>query len=274
MRAITVREEMFEKESTPAVSIVTGTLNEMGNVGRFISSLYRELAGNTSFQVVVVDDGSTDGTASYLSGIAARDRRIKVILNGERRGLLNSNLQGIRAADGKYCIVMDSDLQHPVDRVRDIVRQLDSGADIVVCSRYIQGGSVGNRSPMRGLISRVAVFLTKAAIPGTRRSTDPISGFFGFKKGLLIPEAMPSFSYKTLTLILAMNRKTSLKEIPFRFQKRGAGDSKIVDGFGFVFNFIIELIGLRKRCLGMRTARIKYPYQSGGLETTGERSSH
>ena len=238
--AIVVTPSMVE------VSVITGTLNEIDNVKNFVDSIQKSLQPTYTYELVVVDDNSNDGTADYLEGISKIDKHVRPILNTFRHGLLNSNLQGIAESNGRLCVIMDSDLQHPPSKVVEVIEKLRADTDIVVCSRYLEGGSVGKRNPLRGIISRIAILLTKILIPGTRTSTDPISGFFGFKKPIEVPKAGSSNCCKTLTLILAMSQDKAVCEIPFQFGKRKAGESKSVQRLDFVPNFIIELLRLRQ----------------------------
>ncbi len=235
------------------VSVVTGTLNESGNIETFINSIESTLSQIESHEIIVVDDNSNDGTSELLGRMALDNRHLRFIVNPGRLGLLNSNLQGIGMSRGKFIVVMDSDLQHPSHNVIDVVKKLKSGSDIVICSRYTNGGSVGQRNPIRGVISRGAVFLARLLIPGARHSTDPISGYFGFRSGLLVPKCADGAFFKTLTLLLALNSDKTITEVPYAFGKRTAGESKIVSRWNFSIDYIMELILLRK--IVMRHAR-------------------
>ena len=243
------------------VSIVTGTLNESGNIENFINSIESTLSQIKSHEIIVVDDNSNDGTSELLGRIALDNGDLRFIVNSGRLGLLNSNLQGIGMSRGKFIVVMDSDLQHPTHNVIDVVNKLKSGSDIVICSRYTIGGSVGQRHPIRGMISRVAVFLARLLIPGARHSSDPISGYFGFRRGMLLPKSADGAFFKTLTLLLALNSDKKITEVPYSFGKRTVGESKIVSRWDFSIDYIFELILLRK--IAMRHAHHSLnPYSS------------
>lgn len=242
-----MRRYALRHREPPWVSIVAGTLNEIENIQEFIDATEDTLEGSIPYEIIVVDDGSDDGTAEYLDERALLDSRLKVIRNGKRMGLVNSNLIGIRSAIGKYKIVMDSDMQHPPEIIPKIVRKLVEGNELVICSRYAEGGSVGRRNGLRGLISRVAAVMSREAVPSLKRSTDPVSGYFGFTKDLSLPECCPGMTYKTLLHLAAANAKTVPSEVPYSFGNRQNGKSKIVSDWRFILNYIFELVSLRRK---------------------------
>ena len=125
---------------------------------------------------------------------------------------------------------MDADLQHPPDNLNDIYEKLKEGYDIVVASRYTDVSSPGNRKAMRGLISSVAGALAETYIRNARNTTDPLSGFFGFKKELRL-NIDERRRYKTLLFLIASNPNAKIGEIPYTFVEREKGESKIVSGF-------------------------------------------
>lgn len=241
-----MRSSTLRLRELPAVSVIAGTLNEIENIQEFIDSTEETLEGRFPFEIVIVDDGSTDGTAEYLQERATLDSRLKIIKNERRMGLVNSNLIGIRSARGNYRVVMDSDMQHPPETIPLVLDRLVGGSELVVCSRYAEGGSVGRRSGVRGLISRVAAALSREAVPSLKKSTDPVSGYFGFTKDLLLPDPCPGNTYKTLLHLAAANAKTIPSEVPYLFGNRQGGKSKIVTDWRFVLNYLQELVSLRR----------------------------
>jgi dolichol-phosphate mannosyltransferase len=141
---------------------------------------------------------------------------------------------------------MDADLQHPPDKLNDIYEKLKEGYDIVVASRYTDGGSPGNRKPLRGLISRVAAALAKTYIRNARNTTDPLSGFFGFKRGLRLNINEQWRGYKTLLFLIASNPNAKIGEIPYKFVEREKGESKIVSGLDFMRIYLTELVLIKR----------------------------
>lgn len=228
------------------VTVVAGALDEISNIGTFIDQVIHSLELRYDFEIVVVDDNSADGTREYLSARSELDRRIVPIFNEERKGLLCSHLQGIAISQGNYIVVMDSDLQHPPDKIIEIVEELRSGSDIAVCSRYVEGGSAGKRSPVRGIISRVAALLGRLALRRNDVAKDSVSGFFGFISKTRVPPLSFHFSFKTLLYVSAQNPNAKIKEIPFTFGNRVSGKSKIVNSWKFIPAYLVEVINIER----------------------------
>lgn len=238
-------ESVVEDEPI-SISVVAPTLNEIGNIENYIETVSDNLKHVGRFEIVVVDDNSVDGTKEFLSQRKSIDDHLRVVLNDKREGLSNSQLKGICLCSGNFKIVMDSDLQHPAENIRDIAKALDEGYDIVVCSRYVEGGSVGNRHPVRGIISRGAIMLTHILISRSRCLKDPVSGFYGFRKEMRTVTSGYCRGYKSLLYLLVMNENIKVKEIPFEFKKRNESSSKIVENWRFFIYYFMEVLYVAK----------------------------
>ena len=234
--------ESNEDDEPILISVVAPTLNEIDNIGNYIQSVSDNLKEIGRFEIVIVDDNSKDGTREFLSERKEVDPNLKVLFNDKREGLSSSQLEGIDLCNGDYTIVMDSDLQHPAEKIKDIVSKLEEGYDLVVCSRYVDGGSVGNRNPIRGVISRGAIALTHLFIAQSRSLKDPVSGFYGLRKGLKTSSSGYCRGYKSLLYPLVMNKGIRVTEIPFDFRKRVKSSSKIVANWRFFINYLMEML--------------------------------
>jgi dolichol-phosphate mannosyltransferase len=225
-------------------SIILCTINEFETLPKVVSKI--EGFVNFNYEIIFVDDNSTDGTRDFILDYERKHGNAKHIFNDSKRSLLIANYQGINAAEGKYIIIMDADLQHPAEKINDIYKKLNEGYDIVVASRYTDGGSPGNRKPVRGLISRVASALAKTYIRNARKITDPLSGFFGFRRGLRLDIDDRWRGYKTLLFLIASNPDINIGEIPYRFIERDRGNSKIVNGIDFIRIYLTELFLIKR----------------------------
>jgi dolichol-phosphate mannosyltransferase len=227
----------------PELTIVLATLNERTALPRLIEEIRRLCLA--SYEVVVVDDGSTDGTREFIADASKQDPRIRVVLHSGRRTLGPAIYEGVHSSQGEYVLVMDSDRQHPAQAIPRIISKLEEGATLVVASRYSYGGSVGDRSPVRAVISRTAEVLTKALLPESRRVSDPLSGFFGFRRVAFDNLGAPPRGYKPL---LAFLRRASgiVVEVPYVFGPRRGGESKIVASIRFIPNFLSEILNARR----------------------------
>jgi dolichol-phosphate mannosyltransferase len=215
---------------TPELTIVAPTRNEQDVIGAFIDRLDEALAGIHA-ELIVIDD-SDDETAAVV-----RERADKVGLElaiihrepGERDGGLGGAVvAGIAAARAPWVCVMDADLQHPPEAIEQLRAQADAaGSDLVVASRFRDGGSIAGLSPARRLVSRSLVGLARAAFPRRLRSvSDPLTGFFLIRRDRLDLAALRPNGFKILLEILIRSPRLSVSEIAFRFGVRPAGESK------------------------------------------------
>jgi len=240
-------------EATVRLSIVLAVLNERRNLPELFGRL--RAVPLPAWEAIVVDDGSTDGTRELVAELARSDRRVRLLLHDGAQTTVAAQAMGIREARGPYVVIMDSDLQHPPEVIAPLVAQLEAGAAIAIASRYAPGGTPGPRPPLRAVISRVAEALARLVLPAARRVSDPVSGFFAFRREAFVPLAPGTRGYKLVLFVLATARGMPIREVPFRFEPRSSGQSKLTRGSAFVRYFLVELILARR--LGDRSARAR-----------------
>lgn len=230
--------------SFPILSIVLATLNEAENLPPLLHRLWRVRLPR--FEVLVIDDGSTDGTREILTEAALSEPRLRLIWHEGKQTTLRAQCQGIAEAKGAYVIIMDADLQHPPEVLPAMVDRLAQGAFLVVGSRYARGGSAGPRSAVRWTISRGAEMTAKIFLSEARPVSDPVSGLFGFRRDVF-RRLDPSWrGYKLLLFLLVMARGQRVVEVGYQFEPRGSGASKVTQNTRFVRFFLTELL-LAKR---------------------------
>lgn len=208
-------------------TIVVPCRHEEGNVGPLLDRLNTALAGRPC-EVLFVDDSDNDAT---VRAIEAADRDAVVYhRTGDARwgGLAGAVIDGLRHARSDRVVVMDADLQHPPELVPALLSKLDGGAELVMASRYTDGGDPGGLAgPIRRLISGASTWLAKATFPIRLRGvTDPMTGFFGLRREAVDVGALHSRGFKILLEILARYPRLRRAEVPLRFDKRLTGDSK------------------------------------------------
>lgn len=229
------------------LTIVLATLNEIENLPILVNRLSNVLQNiKTSYQLLFVDDNSTDGTKEFIIDYCSKNPPSKYIFNKTKRSTLIARSQGIQKSNGKYIIIMDADLQHPPEYVANIYNALLKGYDIVIASRYIKGGSTGKREPERGIISRGASTLAKIFLKSSRYITDPVSCFLGFKNNLNLEIDNGWKGYEIGIFLRASNTKAKVKEIPYVFANREKGKSKVTSSFNFIRIYLIELLHAKK----------------------------
>jgi dolichol-phosphate mannosyltransferase len=212
----------------PEISVVVPTFNERDNV----TKLYRKLVatfGAVPWEVVFVDDNSPDHTWEVVRELSRKDARVRCIRRIGRRGLSGACIEGILASSAPYAAVMDADLQHDETQLPKMLALLASGeAELVIGSRYIEGGSADSFDKQRAGISALATEIAKRTL-GVKVS-DPMSGFFAIRRDRfekLAPE-LSTQGFKILLDIIATARgELVTKEIPFTFGTRLHGESKL-----------------------------------------------
>ena len=203
------------------ISIVVPTYNESENIEKLIP-LVNSALKNYNHEIVIVDDNSPDGTAEVVKKFT-KNYSVKVIVRDEKSGLASAILTGFMNSSGEILGVIDADMQHPPELMVSLIDKILNGYDIAIASRYVEGGSVEDWSFFRRLVSKGAIMLTK---PLTKVK-DPMSGYFFFRKGVIEGVNFKPQGYKLLLEILVKGNYIKVAEIPYRFTKRMAGESKL-----------------------------------------------
>lgn len=211
------------------VSITIPTYNEAQNIPLIIPQLHTVLTKEKiSYEIIVVDDNSPDGTAVIASRLSSK-YSVRVIKRTDKRGLSSAIYDGFCAAKGSIIGVIDADLSHPPEIVPQLIESLLSKkADMSIGSRYCTEGGVERWSLFRRLVSLGATGLAKALTP----VKDPMSGLFFMRRTDLDRIVVKSEGYKILLEILVKLHKKKghalqLKEIPYLFKTRDYGSSKL-----------------------------------------------
>jgi dolichol-phosphate mannosyltransferase len=212
----------------PELTIVIPAFNERSNVAILIDRLRRALI-NVSWEAVFVDDNSPDDTAGEVRAIGAQDDRIRCIRRIGRRGLAGACLEGMLASQARYVAVMDADLQHDETLLSSMLECLRSGnVDLVVASRYVEGGSAASFSTRRARISQWSGELSRRFLKV--KLSDPMSGFFMIRRGV-VEELAPSLSSQgfkiLLDIVATAHGSLRVAELPFIFRERLNGESKL-----------------------------------------------
>jgi dolichol-phosphate mannosyltransferase len=210
------------------VSIVVPTFNERLNVTELVARIERALRG-ISWELIFVDDDSPDGTSAEVKAIAVRDSRIRCLRRIGRRGLSSACIEGMLAAAAPVLVVMDADLQHDESKIPAMLAALEAeGAELVIASRYTEGGAIGNWDKTRALMSRVATRLSRMVC--RQHISDPMSGFFMIRAEALdrCVRGLSGTGFKILLDIVASSPGVlQIAEVPYTFRERLHGESKL-----------------------------------------------
>lgn len=208
------------------LSIITPSFNEEGNIQGVIKRISRALKG-TRFEILVEDD-STDSTPQKVRKLEEKYPVRLFHRDEDKLKLGPAVLHGFAHASGKYLCVIDSDLQHPPEKIPEMLAKAkETGADVVVASRYIKGGSAeGLGGVVRKAVSIATKFLAYLVIDPSRKTSDPTAGFFLFKRELIQDIKLQPIGYKILIEVLSRANPKKVADIPYRFETRTENISK------------------------------------------------
>ena len=250
-------EGLIPNKGIVDVSIIVPTYNESHNIISLLESIQSNVPRSLLSEIVVVDDNSPDKTGEMAeayfeetdrkstnqlttmrqptslrlddsSALDSSNCDFRVIHRPEKKGLVSAILEGVRSSKGQIILVMDADFSHSPSLIPKMVNELmNTDVDIVVASRYVEGGRIRGWPLKRRLISKGAVKIAQYGLPIKKEVKDPMSGFFALKRKVLDDIKIDSAGYKILLEILVKANNARVKEIPYTFTNRTLGKSKL-----------------------------------------------
>jgi dolichol-phosphate mannosyltransferase len=218
-------------QETPLVrlSVVLPTLNEAQNIEPMLNALGHTLESlQISYEIIVVDDNSADGTYYRALKLSESMPRLRVISRTTERGLATAVIRGWQASKGEVLGVMDADLQHPPEITPKLWSEIESGADLAVASRRAPGGGVSHWSIRRRIISLAAQAIGLLVLPDVLgKLADPLSGCFLVRRKALAGVTMHPRGYKILIEILGRGHIGRIAEVGYVFRERMGEKSKV-----------------------------------------------
>lgn len=212
----------------PLVSVIIPTFNEFANVSKVAAAVGVALKGK-DHEIVFVDDDSSDGTRTEVAKLAAALPGIRLIHRIGRRGLSTAVTEGMLSTTTPFMVVMDADLQHDEAIIPKMLSFLEADtADLVVGSRYVEGGGLGSWDKRRAQISAFATRLAKMVTKSDL--SDPMSGFFAITRSAFDNSVrdLSGQGYKILLDICASSKSPlRIQEVAYQFRTRQAGESKL-----------------------------------------------
>lgn len=211
------------------ISLVIPTFNEAENIPIIVDTIFNILKHKgLDGEVIIVDDDSPDGTWEIAESLKTV-YNVKVLRRLDKRGLSSAVIDGFKMASGDIIGVMDADMSHPPEKIPELLEPIISNkSDIVIGSRYVEGGRIENWPLGRKLSSRIATL----AVRGLTRVRDPMSGFFFFRQGVIEGIELSSKGFKIGLQIIVKGKYNNTTEVPINFRDRKHGHSKL--GFSVV----------------------------------------
>jgi dolichol-phosphate mannosyltransferase len=228
--------------STPRLSLVIPTLNEVSAIADLLKRL-EDVLREIPHEIIVVDDHSADGTGAVVAEFARRHPSVRLMARPQERGLGSAVLAGWATASGEYLGVMDADGSHDPSILPSLVGALEKGAEIAIGTRWMPGGGAVHWPWYRRLASHSAAALARAWL--SVHTADPLSGYFLLTRSLYKAQVnyLTGRGFKILLEILVRARPAKIAEIPFLFQNRSLGKSKLSGGV--ITDYVRMLLELR-----------------------------
>ena len=224
------------------ISIIIPVFNEKNNIGILVKSIYEKL-DITKFEVIIVDDNSNDGTSEILKDLEKNYKNLKIIIRTELpRDLSKSCQKGFDNTKYENILVMDGDLQHDPIYIPIMVDEFKKfNCDIVVGARDLLGNRIDGLSTLRQFASRFLIKIINISLK--RKTSDPMSGYFLFKKQIYKKNKNLFFlkGYKILIdLIYSSKQDLNIRDINIKFRHRLGGLSKM--NFKVLFTLLIFIL--------------------------------
>lgn len=228
MSLIEAKQVRKARLPAPEISIVIPTFNERANIAPLVEAIGQVL-GNIPWEMIIVDDDSPDQTFSEVISLARAEPRLRCLRRVGRRGLSSAVIEGALVANGGVIAVMDADFQHDERILRAMYERLvATHADIVVATRYAEGGGIGEWDATRARMSDMATRMAGMLVG--HQTSDPLSGFFMVRREIFssVIYDLSQQGYKILLdIISSAHVPLKIEEIPYVFRTRRKGESKI-----------------------------------------------
>jgi dolichol-phosphate mannosyltransferase len=203
--------------------MVVPTYNERDRLTELVESIFRVYgAERLNAELIIVDDNSPDGTGALADELSKR-YRITVVHRAAKLGLGTAVVEGFAAAKAPVVGVIDADMSHPPALLPRMLDIMERSADIVIGSRYVPGGGTRNWPLSRLIMSRLACLLARSLTP----VSDATSGFFLIRKEVAAGVTISAGGFKICLELLVRGRPTTVVEVPYVFEGRTAGESKM-----------------------------------------------
>jgi len=230
------------KSALTEVCIVIPTYNEAQNIESLLDRIFlneknqQSTKGKVSINVFVVDDNSPDGTMAVVQRYQKKNQKVHLLLREKKEGLGAAYIAGMKHAiemlQPDVIFEMDGDHSHNPEDISRMMIEIEKGADFVIGSRYVSGGSIPeNWGIHRKIISMLACSITRIGL-GIKDIKDCSGGFRAIRVSALQKIDLDSlkvkgYAFQAALLEEMLHNRFKVKEIPIAFDERLQGDSKM-----------------------------------------------
>jgi dolichol-phosphate mannosyltransferase len=223
-----------------STTVIIPTLNEAENIDLLLERILSiRQSCNLDFDILFVDSASSDGTCDRVLGWQDR-APVRLLQNDKDIGLAGAVIAGAKYTDSPYILVMDADLSHPPELIPQLLQPLFDGThDMVIGSRYVEGGSTPDWPILRKASSRIATFPALFFC----EVQDPLAGFFAVQRSRMtgLSDSVPGFKIG-LAILAEYGKDLRVTEIPIEFRDRDYGTSKM--NYWVALYYLKQLISL------------------------------
>lgn len=233
------------------LSIVIPILNERNNIKPLITAIHKALPADLHpYEIIFVDDGSTDGSRELLDEYIQEDSSIRKLFRTGHKSLSQSVLDGFSISKGELLMVMDGDQQHDPKYIPHLYDSCLESDGVSLASRYVDEGKGFDRNSPRDMVSRFSTMLVQLLL--NVQVSDPMTGFFAVKRSVMdkIAHKLSGVGYKILLEIIFYARGSGVNarqigEVPFVFAMRSHGESKA--SVKVFYQFLCQVLALLLR---------------------------
>jgi len=239
---------MEEPEPDPKISVLLPTYNERENLPIIVWLLVKYFTeASLTFEIIVIDDGSPDGTLDVAKGLQKiyGENRIVLRPRAKKLGLGTAYIHGVKHARGEFVVIMDADLSHHPKFIPEMLKTQEEGNyDLVSGTRYAMGGGVFGWDFMRKLISRTANYIAQVLL---RPGASDLTGSFRLYKKDVLEKLVNScvskgYVFQMEMIVRARQQSLTVGEVPITFVDRVYGESKL--GGNEIFGYLKGLLYL------------------------------